>query len=759
MAKTQNLQINIQLKPPKDVGLGCLKDHYVFAASSGKPDTVLGSVRTDEGGKAVLKLVVPGNVPPTLTLTLSPIPTLKSVRRVRTESVTVSGWKEKSGKGFEVSATFDPSTEFFRSVDWLHEQFTVEGVLVSQYTEPETGILREYPIQGARVGMYEVDKNYFGPCAPFTCIPRCEPRHLCVPDIQCTPTKICKPSVLNCEPVFEKICTPSVIIKGCGPWRFDGECGPGMVIDPGGLGEVINPATTQVRLAAGLDAGCCGSESRAAEAYRSGPSFSPRLAISPTNPISCLPADSICVPERIGPVLMGYSTSPLGGSEYTTGADGRFWFTFRRIDFFYAPSGTTHTEDLDWDEFPDLIFQARLWFDGADHLIYSEKPKDARWNIHDAYSFFKLVVQGQIPGAGPSDGIDLGQAEAFLFHCVGDIEPGWIDANGVINTPPAGHWALGHVFGATLEIRAQFAIAYADDQHYYQVEWRKVSGGSASDWSPVTGDSWYFSQYDSATSKWTTLTRSPQDMGGDFVACYPIPDYTDNKITRKDILLTWNSWRMDGNVPRYPDGIYQFRVRLLRKSGATVVPEPGFDPNAQILTLTIDNTWPTADIDGTLKLGTINASGVLSDVSDVRTCGFANAGGDRYLILPFTLQDPAGGKLCQYGINVNRGSDQARGLATLPSAWTQGPTAITVGGLSLVPAAASYPDASAPAYLRACAAFPLFNDPWTGNADLRPCAYNFSLWVYDRSTNGYGHIHWQECRATLTILGPGVAAP
>jgi hypothetical protein len=774
MPKNLQLQVDIQLKVAKEVPSSSLAGHYVFASPASSPGQVLGSARTDETGKGQLKLVFAGERPPALVLTLSPLPTRKAVQRVRNETLTIQQWKGDATKGYAAAAAFSPSREFLDGVDWLHERFTVEGVLVSQYTEAETGIVREYPISGARVGLYEVDKEQLRVCKPATpCLPRCKPFDpYCIPDISCTPSVLCRP-VLEpfCGPKFEEICTPSVIIKGCGPWRFDGGCSPGRVTIPGDFGDVIDPIavrpagllakTTAAVEAAATDAsastmksGCCGSEIRPAAAYRSGPLSSPAVAGSAL--ASCLPAQVVCLPHYMPP-LVRYTESPLGGGEYVTGADGRFWFTFTRLDFFSAPAGTTHTEDFDWDEFPDLAFQARLWYDGADHVIYSEKPQNARWNIHLNYTFWKLVVQGQVPGAGNPDDIDPGQTEAFLFHTVGDIEPGWIDGQGVINSPPAGHWSQGHVFGGTLEIRGQFASSYSDNNHYYQVEWRR---GDSGDFTPVTGEAWYYSHYDSATGHWTTLTRAPQNLGGDFVACYPIPDYTDITIDRKDMVLVWSTWRADGNIPRYPDGKYQLRVRLIRQNGSTYEAEPGFNPDDRILTLTIDNTWPSADIDGTLQVATISPAGVLSDLGDVETCGFVNAGTSRYLILPFTLADTLGGKLCQYAFEVNRGSDQAKYMVAVPTSWTQGPGAISVDGVPLMQPAQSYADAaSAPSYLRGCAAFKLFDDLWLGTSALKPCAYNFSLWVYDRATNGYGHIHWREVRATLTILAPGVVMP
>jgi len=44
-------------------------------------------------------------------------------------------------------------------------------------------------------------------------------------------------------------------------------------------------------------------------------------------------------------------------------------------------------------------------------------------------------------------------------------------------------------------------------------------------------------------------------------------------------------------------------------------------------------------------------------------------------------------------------------------------------------------------------------DPWLpGNQPLKQCAYNFTLTVWDRVTNGYNLIHWSQHTMTLTIM-------
>ena len=50
------------------------------------------------------------------------------------------------------------------------------------------------------------------------------------------------------------------------------------------------------------------------------------------------------------------------------------------------------------------------------------------------------------------------------------------------------------------------------------------------------------------------------------------------------------------DVPRYPNGQYQLRVRLLRVVDGTATEITDFHPDAHLLNITLDNTPPTSTI-------------------------------------------------------------------------------------------------------------------------------------------------------------------
>jgi hypothetical protein len=383
-------------------------------------------------------------------------------------------------------------------------------------------------------------------------------------------------------------------------------------------------------------------------------------------------------------------------------------------------------------------------------LIYQEPYSNTRWNA-GTYSYVTLYVDGKLPQCDPADPvIDPEQPEDFLFHNVGIIEPGWIDGNGIIKHAPAPSAATywtdwnEYVFGGRLEISGQFQMDHVGK--YYQVEYQR---NGESDWKPILGEQWYYSHY-LGDAKWETLIKAPESFQ-DYPACYQIPDYTDINITRKTQLITWQSYRTDGNIPRYPNGLYHLRVQLLEKTGPnSVQPVPGFNPNNNLLHLRIDNNWPIAEINPILYSGEL--SGGVMNLSSVPECGFIQRG-NRYLIINFQAEDLES-HFRSYHISVNRGADPAIIIpaTSLSAGLVANPS---LPDFKISPSS-YYFAAPAENFHNAYAAMSLATDPWLsspGNDQpLKPCAYNFTLTVYDRVTNGYGLIHWSQHMMTLTVL-------
>ncbi len=737
MSKLLKLQVKVEVGLAEGLSVE-RKGLWVHCALAGTDGKSLGKAQVDKNGRATVKLQVPGEKPPALDVILSPLSGLTKLKRIRTEKITIMQWRA-GNEIFEAKASLSVTPIFAASVDWLEEGFIVEGVLISRYADPQTEATVETPIRHAKVKLFDVDKAQFKPpwcipdisvCNPVEqCLPtHCLPQFHCLPLNSCSPDLVCPP-IVQCMPTTNPPCVPS-LSPSCAPW-FTGK------ITDTGIFEY----------AASARPGCCGSETpvvfkdiaRRNTLPIMKPLSSPALQPAVTG--LALNTAVTCLPLEIG--VMGKTTyqKTVLGLESETDDSGGFWFSFKRKDFFEAPVGTTHTEDKDWDEYPDLLFEARLWIDGEFRCIYDEPYADTRWNAGN-YQYAKLVVNGQVPGCDPADtDIDPGQTEAFLFHNVGDVEPGWIDGNGIIHGAPAATGLNDYVFGGGMEIFGQFKLTHIGK--YYQVEYQR---DGESDWNPLLGEQWYYSHY-LGGGVWETKLKAPRSFTG-YPACYEIPDYTDYTITRKTQLITWQSYRKDGNVPRYPNGLYHLRLRLLEKTGpASVQPVAGFNPNANVLHLCIDNNWPLSEIDPTMYVGEL--SGSTLNITGVPECGFVQRG-NRYLLLHFMAEDLEV-HFRNYSIAVNRGADQPIVI----------PTTALPAGVTTNPALPDF-QISPPSYMfaapgdnfhNAYAAMNLAVDPWLpGNQPLKQCAYNFTLTVWDRVTNGYNLIHWSQHTMTLTIM-------
>jgi hypothetical protein len=747
VARSLKLSVALSLKQTPLAQQLAGRQLTVFAYSAIQPDKLLGKATLDAKGQGTLALDVTGTTPPALILELSPLTQATKFKTVITQKMTVKEWK-KSSAGFAAAAAFEPAASLLASVTWLDEQFTIIGTLVNRFEDAETGNTLDVPIRDATVTMFEVDKSsIIGPCTPSItgCLPSkfCKPSTYCLPiiDRQCVPKLVCDP-LTHCDPIGPGDCPPTT--GPCGPWRYQ-ECGPDFTdFDPGQI--VIDPSEVirQDAIAEVKNPACCGN----ARVYKSAVQQSPTVA----SVAKMMPLRSPALAGKVSTAISGilsktsYSKTQLCDAQVTD-TSGAFSFTFKRSDFFTALAGTTHAEDVDWDEWADLLFTADKWIDGASRKIYNEPYSATRWNIHDHFTYVTLVVEGLLPGTevGP-DTTDPDQPEPFLFHNVGDVEACWIDSNGVISNGPDGYGWNKFVFGGTLDLFAQFNAAYIGK--YYMVEY-SLDGSS---WKPVQGESWYYSHY-LGSLKWETLIKQPEKLSDAYPACYQIPNYLDETITRKTLLLNLRTWLCDGTTARYPNGLVHLRVQLLDKTATGAVPVAGFNPDTQQLTLAIDNTWPQAQIKAPLKQGSLSGS-VLS-VSDVVECGFVNRGANKYLLFNFSAND-ADKHFMQYQFTLNRGFN---GVIQFPAQPLPAGvvTAPAIAGFSLSPVFVNFtttsPDDN---YPNAWTALSLNRDPYDASQPFRQCAYNFRLGVWDRVVNGYGLIHYSEQDVTLTVLAEGV---
>ncbi len=713
MSKLSSLHIEVQASLPKATE-GRVGGLWVHVTANSK---TLGKAQTDKNGRATVSCEIAAEKPVAVNVVISPLSRLAAFKRVKTESTTITSFKKK-GAIWEAVASISLTPAFVRAISWLDELFTVNGRLICRYVDPETAAVIESPVRHARVKLFDVDisQRRAGWCIPD--VTPCKPiSTVCQPIIGVRP---CSPvSTGICSPSVDKICTPSLQPK-CGPW-VEGPIREGDIYERPGLLGV--EAASQLK-----------ELSRRQTVMTMKPVTSPALSGK-----TMVAESSASVMAKT--LFKSLYTKKALGTESETDDNGNFGFTFKRSDFFEAPAGSTHTEDVDWDEFPDLLFEATYYIDGEFRKIYEEIYADTRWDITANTSYFELVIDGRLPVCGPADDIDISQAEEFLFHNVGNVEPGWIDVNGVISNAPAGTGLDDHVFGGTLDIFGQFNYSHVGQ--YYQVEYQ--SHGQAT-WLPILGQQWYYSKY-LGGGAWETHLKTPTAFPG-FPACYQIPDYADITVTGKTLLIKWSTFLMDGNIRRYPNGLYRLRVRLLRlKSDGTVEPVPGFNENASVLNLNIDNDWPVADIDPIMYLGE-SAGGSILNITPVPECGMLQRGANRFLLLHFQAEDGEG-HLWTYNVAVNRGGD---GAVNLPHV---DPAAITGTNPALPGFNLQQPDyqyvAPGSNFHSAYTAMSLWTDPW-GLPVLKPCAYNFTLSVWDRVTNGYGRIHLSQHTMTLTIL-------
>lgn len=770
MPKSISLQVTAKLDVSQTPSL--MKEGLWIHLVKAQTTVVVGKGQCDKNGQAVIKFKMLADTAPKLEAIVSPLSTLKN-KIVRTEKAALSAWSNKAGV-WQANSLIPLTRGFAKSADWLHEEFLVTGHLYSVYEDPETEEVINAPVRDAKIRMYEVDKVSIGsggctPCKPgivVDCAPAmlCDPiTHIeCIPDNLCTPsTTLCKPNLV-CPPV--QVCIPKYQCKPTCVPSLPGICTPSEkpVIDD--IWKYEKDYFSEIGMS-----GCCGAEKTAEVQLRaiSVPVPEMKPLKSPALKSLDLTKDTniayMCAPTGTSCIVT--NTKSQLGTDCETDANGYFSFTFKRIDFFDAPSPTTHTEDKDWDEMPDLLFEARLWLDGEYRVVYKENYINTRWN-QGTYTHVNLFIEGMVPSADPMDpDVDITQTEQFLFHGVGNIEPGWIADDGVIRNNPAGTWNQ-YVFGGGMDIMGQFKYEHVGK--YYQVEYQR---DGESDWHPVLGESWPYSVH-LGGGHWESRIKAPESVGA-YPACYQIPDYASMNETQKTKLIVFSSYRSDGNIKRYPNGLYHLRVRLLERSGDTMTPAAGFNPDANRLHVRIDNSWPLAAIQPTLYVGDL--TGTTLNVSAVAECGLAHRGANRYLLINFNAVDMENHFL-QYEMMVNRGADgparipasglPAAGLTTapaLPGFAVSAPYATFTTDSSLVSTGnVSYSTDPNVNFSNAYVAMYMGADPWlpwvsdgSGHVvpqPLRPCAYNFRLAVWDRVTNGYGHVHRSEHNMTLTIL-------
>jgi len=258
-------------------------------------------------------------------------------------------------------------------------------------------------------------------------------------------------------------------------------------------------------------------------------------------------------------------------------------------------------------------------------------------------------------------------------------------------------------FGSTLNIFSHFDTLRSAGAKHYQVLARKAG---AADYTPLRLT---WSNYRWEVDKFVLRQIAPDDQDR-----YTIPPAAEIWSLR-DILVRWPTSEL-------ADGLWELKVALF---DAAKNPLP--EPEHNYLALMLDNTPPFAQIHQVTHAGV-----------RLEECAIVHLGPEPDgLNFTFTATDHSG-HLGGYSLVAHYGSNRTdpRGpIAADSYAAHVSPTRIWAGVTSLTRPAP-------PAMWRA----------------PTPCAYQFRLVAYNRTTDGYTpHIHWAEWDEHFTVLMEGPA--
>lgn len=438
-------------------------------------------------------------------------------------------------------------------------------------------------------------------------------------------------------------------------------------------------------------------------------------------------------------------SSGAGGAE--TDNHGNFTINFRRADFFidfanFDPAlGRYGTES--W---PDLIFHVVQKIAGVKTTIYSEPQDAARpqssWDVSHRILYVNLVTEMGITNEEIYPPIPAG--ENFLFHGIGLIQPHSL-SDGYATTGPTDD--LRNLkdcpFGGTLHIKGQFDTSGPKAPKYYQVlfaKWTAATPPAFSKFQPILNELWTVSKYDTTTGDWRPVVVEPQDgiVTGEKV--YVIPDYTDISLTEKNRLISWTTIRQDTGVPRYPEGKYDILIKAWDASRDPVGLNPSH-PEHNRLTVVIDNKWPKVLLKG---IGTFDILRTDEMLPYTPVCPvFYKSNG--HLAVSFDAIDENShffyyrlSFITGHNFYVDETKKEYDGKVGSKERFIVKEYHRAVGTPSAVPIAK--PDEQ-----KDPGGFPAEVFNWNiGSPDVVRCVYQVRLSAYDRTINGYGHIHYSE---------------
>lgn len=417
------------------------------------------------------------------------------------------------------------------------------------------------------------------------------------------------------------------------------------------------------------------------------------------------------------PFPMGYTKHKLGTA--TTSATGSFFFEFNWTYYL----GGMHPIWMPPDTKPDILIEVTQRVNGVDVLLYEDQPDvDTRWNIDQFPPGIPIIIEGDM--ILPDEELTPIDTD-FEFHGIGrvlisELFDGYADTSG--STPDVVK-AKNSPFGGTIDIKGQFNNELQGN--FYRVLFAKweddTTPPESGDFTPMLDEGWNIAM--KVDDEWTTVYRSPGELGELGGGFYQIPDYTDTNMTSKEILVRWRTWRKDGGAPRYPDGKYSLRLEVYDEDGAAILATTS-------MAVQVDNTEPIALIreniqveNGSLPLCTeTTTEGELCDSPEV--CGIVYLEPGKKLKFRLDAYDEAN-HFRRYRVTY-RGGHGETGIIRNWVSWEDE----NDHGLENE----------------------LVEWDISPSSALTQCGYQIHLKVWDRTINGYGYIHEESDFINMILL-------
>lgn len=422
------------------------------------------------------------------------------------------------------------------------------------------------------------------------------------------------------------------------------------------------------------------------------------------------------------PMFRHYYEHEIGTT--TTDENGLFVFDF---DWCYS---SPHIHPW-WrspfpDTKPDILFKVTQTVNSVEVPFYEEDPSQTRWNIEQLPLGVTLIVEGEV--ILPDDPMTPITGD-FEFHGIGRVLISQIDSEGYADTSGTGDvvGARDSPFGSTIDVKGQFNNSLPGK--YYQVLYAKWENDTTppnpGDFTPILDEVWPVAQ--KIGDNWVTVYKSPVELPVAGGGCYEIPDYTDLYLTSKEILIRWATHRKDLGAPRYPNGKYSLMIKVFNADGTQGL---GTQPINTFI-VRVDNTWPVAKIKEDISIigGTVKncdnpilSPGEICDSPEV--CGIIYLESGKQLRVKFDAYDEQNHfrnyKLTYrtgHGseVNIPNGSKYFTGPPRKDYGFTNETVDWNIGGLD-------------------------------------QCGYEIRLRVWDRTINGYYHIHWREDFIHIVLL-------